>query len=211
MPNYFGYLRVSKGSQEIESQKLGLLEYANRNKFAPIELVEEVVSRDTKWEDRKLWTLLEMTKAGDIICTPEFTRLAATPGQVFGFLEKAAIKKVIVHITKTATVMDGSIQSQLLASAFSMASLIELSFIRERTKEGLRRAKAEGKQLGRRKGSTGRLKLEDRADEIKGYLAIGLPKRRIAKVMDVAYNTVDRFIKRKNFSEITNKDQDAKS
>jgi DNA invertase Pin-like site-specific DNA recombinase len=87
-------------------------------------------------------------------------------------------------------------QSQLLASVFSMASMIELSFIRERTKEGLRRARLAGKQLGRPRGSQGRLKLEEHRDQIHAYLDIGLPKRKIAKVLGVAYNTVDRFIKR---------------
>ena len=93
--------------------------------------------------------------------------------------------------------MDGSMQSQLLASVFSMASMIELSFIRERTKEGLRRAKLEGTRLGRPPGSMGRLKLDEHQDQIQGYLAIGLPKRKIAKALGVAYNTLDRFIERK--------------
>ncbi|CAG1004604.1 hypothetical protein MTYP_03186 [Methylophilaceae bacterium] len=48
----------------------------------------------------------------------------------------AEMKGVILHVTKTVTIIDGSMQSQLLASVFSMASMIELSFIRERTKEG---------------------------------------------------------------------------
>lgn len=87
-----------------------------------------------------------------------------------------------------------------MASVFSMASMIELSFIRERTKEGLKRAKIEGKQLGRPLGSTGRLKLDEREDEIRGYLAIGLPKRKIAKILGVAYNTLDRFIERKKLT-----------
>lgn len=129
--------------------------------------------------------------------TPEFTRLAATPGQVFTFLEAATAKGVILHVTKTGTVMDGSMQSQLLASVFSMASLIELSFIRERTREGLRRAKQEGKRLGRPPGTGGRLKLDEREDEIRGYIAIGLPKRKMATAVGVAYNTLDRFIERK--------------
>jgi putative DNA-invertase from lambdoid prophage Rac len=149
MPKYFGYLRVSTEGQEIESQKLGLLEYANRHGFAPMEFIAETISRATDWRGRQLGALLNMAEQGDIILTPEFTRLAATPGQVFTFLEAASAKGVILHVTKTGTVMDGSMQSQLLASVFSMASMIELSFIRERTKEGLRRAKIEGKRLGR--------------------------------------------------------------
>lgn len=206
MPNYFGYLRVSTEGQEVESQKLGLLEYANRHGFAPMELVAETVSRAADWRGRQLGVLLERVGRGDIILTPEFTRLAATPGQVFTFLEAVTAKGVVLHVTKTGTVMDGSMQSQLLASVFSMASMIELSFIRERTKEGLRRAKIEGKQLGRPPGSTGRLKLDDRQDEIKGYIAIGLPKRKMAKALGVAYNTLDRFIDRKKLGIDKRKD-----
>jgi putative DNA-invertase from lambdoid prophage Rac len=97
-------------------------------------------------------------------------------------------------------------QSQLLVSVFSMASMIELSFIRECTKEGLKRAKIEGKQLGRPLGGTGRLKLDEREDEIRGYLAIGLPKRKIAKVLGVAYNTLDRFIERKKLDHNNKKE-----
>lgn len=206
MAKYFGYLRVSTEGQEIESQKLGLLEYANRHSFAPMELIAEKISRATDWRDRQLGVLLNRAEQGDVILTPEFTRLAATPGQVFTFLEAASAKGVILHVTKTGTVMDGSMQSQLLASVFSMASMIELSFIRERTKEGLKRAKIEGKQLGRPLGSTGRLKLDEREDEIKGYLAIGLPKRKMAKVLGVTYNTLDRFIERKKLANNNKKE-----
>ena len=134
MPKYFGYLRVSTDGQEVESQKLGLLEYANRHGFAPMELIAETVSRAADWRSRQLGALLERAGQGDVILTPEFTRLAATPGQVFTFLEAATAKGVILHVTKTGTVMDGSMQSQLLASVFSMASLIELSFIRATVK-----------------------------------------------------------------------------
>jgi putative DNA-invertase from lambdoid prophage Rac len=199
MPKYFGYLRVSTDGQEVDSQKLGLLEYANRHGFAPMELIAETVSRAADWRGRQLGALLERAGQGDVILTPEFTRLAATPGQVFTFLESATAKGVILHVTKTGTVMDGSMQSQLLASVFSMASLIELSFICERTREGLRRARLAGTRLGRPPGATGRLKLDERAEEIRGYVAIGLPKRRMAKVLGVSYNTVARFIKRKGF------------
>ena len=108
MPNYYGYLRVSTEGQEVESQKLGLLEYANQRGFAPMEIVAETVSRAADWRTRKLGELLERVGQGDVILTPEFTRLAATPGQVFTFLEAATAKGAILHVTKTGTVMDGS-------------------------------------------------------------------------------------------------------
>ena len=90
MPNYYGYLRVSTEGQVVESQKLGLLEYANQRGFAPMEIVAETVSRAADWRTRKLGELLERVGQGDVILTPEFTRLAATPGQVFTFVYPSA-------------------------------------------------------------------------------------------------------------------------
>jgi putative DNA-invertase from lambdoid prophage Rac len=65
------------------------------------------------------------------------------PGQVFTFLEEASVKRgnSAYYENRDWTVVDGSMQSQLLASVFSMASMIELSFIRERTKKGKRKWK----------------------------------------------------------------------
>ena len=41
------------------------------------------------------------------------------------------------------------------------------------------------------------MKLDEREEEIRGYLAIELPRRRMAKVLGVAYNTLARYIDRK--------------
>lgn len=194
MPSYYAYLRVSTSSQEVESQKLGLLEYANRHGFAPMEFFAETVSRSADWRSRQLGALLDKAERGDVILTPEFTRLGASPGQVFSFLEAVTAKGVCLHITKVGIIMDGSMQSQLLASAFSMASLIELSFIRERTREGVQRARSEGKRLGRPPGSKGTLKLDGKEDVIRGLLAIGLSRRKMARHLQVSFNTLQRFI-----------------
>lgn len=195
MARFFGYLRVSRETQDVESQKLGLLEYANRSGFAPVELTVETIGRDSNWKTRALAPLVDSLLCGDVLLVPEFTRLGSTPAQVFAILEAVSSKGAIVHITKTNTVMDGSLQSQLLASVFAMASLVELEFIRARTTEGLQRARAAGKTLGRPKGSKSTSKLAGRAEEIKNYLAIGLSKRKIAKQLGVSFNTLQRYLR----------------
>lgn len=196
MPRYFGYLRVSTEGQEVESQKIGLLAYADRLGFDPVEITQEKVSRAKDWRKRKLGELLDKAGHGDIILTPEFSRLGATPGQVFSFLEAASLKEIVIHITKSGTVMNGSMQSMILASVFSMASMIELEFIQARTREGLKRARSSGKQMGRPKGATGKSKLDDKIIEVKGYAESGWSKRKMARVLGVSYNTVDHFVKR---------------
>lgn len=204
---YFGYLRVSTESQEVESQKVGLLEYANRNGFAPVEIIAEKVSRRMKWNDRELGRILDNAKPGDVLLTSEFTRLAGSPGQVFGFLEAAANKGIIVHITKSNITMDGGINSTIMATVFSIASMIELDFITKRTKEGLQRAKLEGKRLGRPPGSTGFSKLAGQDEEILKYLAIGLPKNKLAKLLDVSYPTLKSYIKAKKLEKNRSKNK----
>jgi len=64
MPHYFGYLRVSTDGQDVDSQKLGLLEYANSHGFSPVDLVAETVSRSANWKGRELGALLARAGRG---------------------------------------------------------------------------------------------------------------------------------------------------
>lgn len=196
---FMGYLRVSTEAQDVDSQKLGILDYANRHGFAPIVWYSETVSRSIDWKSRALGEMLDIAEHGDVLLLSEITRIASRPAQAFSFLEAASTKGVIVHVTKSNIVMDGSLQATLMANFFAMASMIELSFIKERTKEGLRRVKAEGKILGRPLGSTGKLKLDldtKNVAEVQHQLNLGVSKRQIAKNLKISYNTLNRFIER---------------
>lgn len=85
-------------------------------------------------------------------------------------------------------------QSTLMATAFSMASTIELAFIRARTKEGLQRARENGKILGRRKGTIFPLKLESRSEEVRELMALKISKRQTALKLKVSLNTLQRYL-----------------
>lgn len=197
MPTYFAYLRVSRDTQDVKNQRLWLFDYAHANGCAPLVIVEETASRSSPWRERELGTLiLETSKKGDTILTSEFTRLGGSPGQVFAILETAAERGVTIIITKTKTVMDGSLNSQIQASAFSMASMIELEFTRSRTREGLERARLEGRVGGRRKGSTGRLKLDPSREKVGELHHLGLSTPKLALHFGVTEKTMRKFIKR---------------
>ncbi len=57
---------------------------------------------------------------------------------------------------KEGMVLNGKrdMKSKIMLTMFSLFAEIERDLVSERTKEGLHRAKAEGKQLGRPKGTT---------------------------------------------------------
>ncbi len=199
MANY-AYLRVSRDTQDVAAQRYGLLDYAHKNGHFPFDEAEETVSRAIPWRSRELGKLFEKVVAGDVILTSEFSRLGSSPAQVLGFLEEAALKGVVVIATKTKTVMDGSISSKIQASAFSMASMIELEFTRARTMEGLARARQEGRVGGRPKGSTGGLKLDSKKEQVGELVLLGLSIPKLARQFSVTEKTMRKFVAR-NFPE----------
>ena len=197
MPRYFSYLRVSRDSQDVANQRLGLLDFANSRGYAPLVVVEETASRSVPWRERALGSLLtEQAQRGDLLLTSEFTRLGGSPGQVFSILETAAERGVTIIITKNGTVMDGSLNAQIQAAAFAMASMIEVEFTRARTREGLQRARLEGRIGGRRKGSTGRLKLDPQRDKVGELHALGLTTPLFAKYLGATEKTMRKFLAR---------------
>lgn len=197
MPRYFAYLRVSRDSQDVANQRLGLLDFANSRGYAPLVVVEETASRSVPWRERALGSLLtEQAQRGDLLLTSEFTRLGGSPGQVFSILETAAERGVTIIITKNGTVMDGSLNAQIQAAAFAMASMIEVEFTRARTREGLQRARLEGRIGGRRKGSTGRLKLDPQRERVGELYQLGLSIPKLARHFDVTEKTMRKFLAR---------------
>lgn len=210
MPTYYGYLRVSRDSQDVASQRLGLLDYANTYGYTPLVLVDETISRDQSWRRRAIGDLiLKKARPGDFVLTPEFTRLGASPVQVFSILEAAAERKITLIVTKTNTVMDGGLNSQIQAVAFSIASMIELDFIRIRTREGLQRARIEGRKLGRPKGSQGRLKLDPQREKIGELYRLGLSVPKLARHFEVTEKTMRKFIARYFSGSSAPRDADA--
>ena len=78
-----------------------------------------------------------------------------------------------------------------------MAAEIERELISQRTKEALVRRKAEGKQLGRPKGSYGVSKLDQHGDEIRKLISHGVAKAAIAGMYDCSWQTVHAWVRRK--------------
>lgn len=196
----FAYLRISRDKQEIRSQKHGLVAWGKSNGFTKIRFFSETVSRRVTWRKRALRELLDIAQPGDVLLVSEITRLGYSPVDVLTFLEAAIEKKVEVIITKMGVRMDGSLQSKILSAALSMASMIEVDFIRERTCEGLRRARAEGKRIGRPPGLSKNLKLDPVKKEIAEMVRLDFSNAAIARRFKVSRHTVASY-KRRRFSE----------
>ncbi|WP_345119504.1 recombinase family protein [Bartonella pachyuromydis] len=179
--------------------KFGLLEYANKHGFAPLHIEEEIVSRGQDWRKRKLGSLIEKAERGDVLLTPEFSRIAGSSLAILEILKAASERGLIVHVTKQNLIMDGSLQSDIIATVLGMVAQIERHLIQERTKEALNVARQRGTKLGRPKGSIAtQLKLDNHIDEIQAFTNVGLSQSRIAKTLGVSVNALSLFIERRN-------------
>ena len=83
------------------------------------------------------------------------------------------------------------IQTKVMTTLFAE---VERDLISERTREGLARARASGRKLGRPKGSLGVSRLDGKEDEIRRFLDLGVTKTAIAKLTGVSRTALYSFM-----------------
>jgi DNA invertase Pin-like site-specific DNA recombinase len=173
------YLRVSTLDQNIDKNKSDILQFANRLDLGKVHFVEEIVSGRTPWRQRQIAVVLEELQDSDTIIVAELSRLGRSMLECMEILALAARKGIRIYAIKGNWQLDQTIQSKIIAMAFSMAAEIERDLISQRTTEALRFKKAQGLKLGRPKGP-GKSKLDVFRPEIESLLANGSTQKFIA-------------------------------
>lgn len=192
-----GYIRVSSDKQTVDNQRLAILDYCQAHKMNVDEWIEIEMSSRKSTKQRRIDELMERLKKGDTLIVSELSRLARSVGQIAIIVDTLIKNGVRTICLKENIDLNGSkdMQSKVMITMFSLFSEIERDLISERTKEGLRRARAEGKLLGRPKGIPGKSKLDGKEDEIRDLLAKGVTKANIARICGVGATTMSHFIK----------------
>lgn len=192
MSRVVGYLRVSTSKQEVEKNKAAIRELADEKGFGMPEWVEEVISTRVHWTKRKIGSLLEELEEGDKILVSEMSRLGRSMLEIMTILQICTDKKIEVHAVKGDWSLDNTINSKIIAMAWSIAAEIERDLISKRTKESLRAVKAKGVKLGRKKGVS---KLDDRRGEIVQMLKEGRTQKYIAEIIGCTPATLSVWLK----------------
>ena len=173
------YLRVSTQDQDLEKNKSELLMLAHNNKLGKVEFVDEVVSGKVSWKKRKIAEVIESLGKGDNIIISELSRLGRSMLEIMELLSVSIQKGINIYALKGNWQLNNSIQSKIVAMAYSLAAEIERDLISQRTKEALKFRKDNGVKLGRPIGS-GTSRLDQYKPEIKALIANGSTKRFIA-------------------------------
>ncbi len=192
----YAYIRVSTDKQDLENQKFEILKYANTNKLGNVEFIEETVSGRKSWKERELGKLVGELQKGDVLIVAELSRLGRSMLEIMELLSILLRKGVELHVVKNNQVLKDDLHSKVFAMAFSIAAEIERELISQRTREALARRKAEGKKLGRPKGSFSS-KLDQYRDQIDEFLSKGVSISSIAKIIGVPYSTLWSYLQRR--------------
>ena len=106
---------------------------------------------------RRLDELTSALQPGDRLIVSELSRLGRSLGQVVAVLDALAKADVAFVALKENIHVEGKrdIQTKVMTTLFALFAEVERDLISERTREGLAKARASGRKLGRPKGSLG--------------------------------------------------------
>ena len=195
----YGYIRVSTDKQTLKNQKFEITNFCKREKLQIDGWIEETISGSKNYNKRKLGELLKVIKKDDLIICAELSRLGRNLFMIMEILNICMNKEYKVWTIKDNYRLGDDIQSKVLAFAFGLSAEIERNLISQRTKEALARVRAEGKQIGRIKGShNSYTKLSGKENYIRIKLSAGCTRASIAKELHVDRTTLYRFLKIQN-------------
>lgn len=200
MSKIIAYLRASTDKQDLDHQKLELLEYARKNSLWVDEFIEVTVSSKQTTKQRRIDEVIEKLNGADTLIITELSRLGRSTAEVITLVNSLAKKNIRVIIVKqNLDISKQDMNSKIILTLFSLFSELERDLISLRTKEALASKKRQGMFLSKPKGTIQKSKFDKDVDKIKELLGYGLSKRKIANVLGYTNHiSLTTYIKKRN-------------
>ncbi|UXN58744.1 recombinase family protein [Phyllobacterium zundukense] len=186
MPRTFAYVRVSTTGQTTENQ-VQEIEMAGFH-VEPRRVVTETISGSVAIAKRRGFTRLkDKLEAGDVLIVTKLDRLGRDAIDVSMTVKKLAEMGVRVHCLALGGVDLASSSGTMTMNVLNAVAQFERDLLIERTQSGLKRAKSEGKILGR----PSRLSEKQKQDVLED-LAKGMSISAVAKKFTTSRQTIMR-------------------
>jgi putative DNA-invertase from lambdoid prophage Rac len=186
----FAYCRVSTGDQHTDNQVHEIA--AAGFKVEPRRVIAETVSGSTPAMERDGFRrLVDRMEDGDVLIVTKLDRLGRNAMDVRATVEKLAGDGVRVHCLALGGVDLTSAAGRMTMTVINAVAEFERDLLIERTQAGLKRAKAEGKSLGR----PSRLSATQQ-DDIRARRAMGVSLGSLAREYGVSRSAIQRVEKR---------------
>ena len=177
----YGYARVSTRSQEL-SRQLDLLNEHNCNEILPEKM------RGTKANSSQLNRLKDKLRPDDTVIVESFSRLGRSTKDLIdlvNYFEEHNVKLISLKENFDTVTPQG----RLMMTVFQAFSQFERDLIVERTKEGLKSARARG-----RKGGRPPVNQRDIERAIKLYKSEEYSVKEIVEMTGISKSTLYRYL-----------------
>jgi DNA invertase Pin-like site-specific DNA recombinase len=185
MGKTYAYLRTSTDKQDLNNQKLEILEYARRHDLKVDEFVEIAMSAQKTPKQRRIDELLAKIQTADILVVSELSRLGRSTAEVIGLIGELIQRQIRVIAIKQGLDIKQhhDLQSKVMVILFSLFAELERDLISLRTKAALAAKKSQGIKLGKPKGTLPASKFDQHRQIVCELLELGLSVRKIAKYL----------------------------
>ncbi len=193
----YAYIRVSLSEEHPENQRLAIERWARENSYVVVEWFEDIgVSGAIPPRERPGFRrLLEHAKKiPRPVLVYELSRLGRTFYETLRAIQELeSMNSPIIPVSPKESFLQ-TIDPQvrkLIIAVLVWAAEREREWLRQRTREGMMRAKLQGKHIGRPRKEIDWRKFDE-------YRRKGLSLRDIARLLNISYSTLLRRLKERN-------------
>lgn len=183
MTKIFAYLRASTDKQDLDQQRLQILDYARTNQLHINEFIAITISSRKSAKERRIDELQESLSVGDTLIVTELSRLGRSTGQIISLIDDLLQQGIRVTVIKQQLVLDrnqSDLQSLTMVTLLSLFAEMERIMISQRTKEALATKKAQGITLGKPVGTVQESIYDKDRNRIVELLQLGVSVRHIS-------------------------------
>ena len=197
------YIRASTGKQDVNNQKLEILEFARHANLKVDEFVEITISSRKTSKQRRIDELLEKLVDSDTLIVTELSRLGRSTSEVVTLVNELLQRNIrVIVIKQNLDISQHDMSSKIIVTLFSLFAELERDLVSLRTKEALATKKAQGIQLGKPKGTIQASKFDKDRERIEELLRLGMSIRKIAKMMGYSNHIgLNTYIKKRKIRE----------
>ena len=184
---FLGYARVSTEDQNLDRQIDQLKDFGIITEHIYMEKMT-----GTKKERPVLSKLLEYARSDDTIVVTDLTRISRSTKDLISLVEDLGNRGIHLKSLKENWLDTGTAQGKLMFTIIAGLSQFERDLISERTKEGLKSARARG-----RKGGRPNVKQENVDKAIKLYDTKNVPIQDICDMCHISKNSLYNYIRKR--------------
>ncbi len=185
MSKTIAYVRASTGKQDVNNQKLEILEFARHANLNVDEFVQITISSRKTSKQRRIDELMEKLVDSDTLIVTELSRLGRSTSEIIALVNELLQRNIrVIIIKQNLDMSQHDMSSKIIVTLFSLFAELERDLVSLRTKEALAAKKAQGIKLGKPKGTIQASKFDKDRERIEELLRLGMSVRKIAAVME---------------------------